>query len=163
MAHITSVVGSGTRVTLYFPAADGTEQAPDTTQPRAGGALGKTVLLVEDNDDVAASLLMLLDALGCKAVRVDRAVAALEWLEARPATPGSLPDLVLTDVVMPGEADGMALARHVRDTWPTLPLLLMTGYAQQIEAITQQGFTVLPKPCSAEQLSTAIARATQAG
>ncbi len=162
VAHIASVVGSGTAVTLYFPAADTDQVAPDTTQPKAGAALGKSVLLVEDNDDVAASLLMLLDALGCKAVRVDRAVAALEWLEARQAAGGTLPDLVLTDVVMPGQADGMALARHVRDTWPHQPLLLMTGYAQQIEAITQQGFTVLPKPCSAEQLSAAIARATRA-
>ena len=70
------------------------------------------------------------------------------------------PDLVLTDVVMPGEMDGVGLARHVRNTWPRLPLLLMTGYSQQVEAVVQQGFEILPKPCSAEQLNAAILRAT---
>lgn len=161
VATISSVVGSGTQVNLYFPAAVTTELVPGDSQPKVDRDLRKTVLIVEDNDDVAGSLLLLLEALGCTVTRVSSAAAAVDWLEARRVT-NQLPDLVLSDVVMPGEMDGVGLARHVRSSLPNLPLLLMTGYSQQIEDIVHQGFEVLPKPCSAEQLNTAIRRATGA-
>ena len=161
VATISSAVGSGTLVTLYFPAAAATELAPGEALPAPNRQLHKSVLVVEDNDEVAGSLLLLLEALGCTAARVASAAAALEWLQVRQAR-HQLPDLVLTDLVMPGEMNGVGLARHLRATLPQLPLLLMTGYSEHIEDITQQGFEALPKPCSAEQLTAAIVRATAA-
>ncbi len=160
VATIHSVVGSGTQVTLYFPAT-AAELASDNTPSELGRDLGKAVLVVEDNDDVAGSLVLLLEALGCTVTRVNSAASALEWLDARKGR-NQVPDLVLTDVVMPGDMDGLALARHLRATWPELPLLLMTGYSRQVEEIVQQGFEVLPKPCSAEQLNAAILRKAKA-
>lgn len=157
LATITSVLGCGTEVTLYFPASAATETTGDARPGAVDRDLGKLVLIVEDNDEVAGSLHLLLEAMGCSAVRVGNAASAVEWLDAR-SQRNQLPDLVLTDVVMPGAMDGVALARHVRGTWPRLPLLLMTGYSAQVEEIVRQGFEVLPKPCSAEQLNAAILR-----
>ena len=156
-ATIHSVIGRGTQVVLYFPAAASTALQADEGPVTVAPDLGKRVLLVEDNDEVADSLKVLLEALGCQVDRAPHAAGALQWLDAS----AHLPDLVLSDVVMPGEMNGVALVRHLRATRPELPLLLMTGYSQQIDDIVEQGFEVLPKPCSVEQLKTAIQRATE--
>jgi len=91
--------------------------------------------------------------LGCEVTRLDRAAAAEEWLSRQ----ARLPDVLLSDVVMPGEIDGLALAQRARVRFPGLRIILITGYAEQMEAISRQGFEVLPKPCSAEMLAAAIA------
>jgi DNA-binding NtrC family response regulator len=65
---------------------------------------------------------------------------------------------MLSDIVMPGEMDGAALATKVRARYPKLKVLLMTGHAQQIQALSSLGFEILPKPCSARILADAIRR-----
>jgi DNA-binding NtrC family response regulator len=84
--------------------------------------------------------------------RLDRADAAFKWL----CRQSSLPDVLLTDVVMPGRMDGVALAQSSRLRFPGVRVILMTGYAEQMEAIGRQGFEIVPKPCSAEMLAAAI-------
>jgi len=54
------------------------------------------------------------------------------------------------------------LARQVRERWPALPVVLMTGYAEQIDAISRSGLDVLPKPCTPAMLGQALSRATTA-
>ncbi|VWX63640.1 conserved hypothetical protein [Burkholderiales bacterium 8X] len=151
-ATIHSEVGKGTTVRLWFPAVPLRDEAPAVVARTQDTQIGKTILLVEDNDEVAAALVPMLGAMDCKVHRFDRAAAALEWLSGQQ----ELPDLLLTDVVMPGEMDGAGLAQQVRARFPELRILLMTGYAEQIDAITKLGFEVLPKPCSAEMLAEAI-------
>ncbi|MDB5911777.1 MAG: response regulator [Ramlibacter sp.] len=155
-AAVESIVGEGTTVRLFFPAAQAGQGPAQSSRQPVNRRLERSVLVVEDNNEVASALLPLLEALGCTVARVDSAAAALEWL----AVQESRADLVLTDVMMPGEMDGMALARRLRAEMPGLPVLLMTGYAERIDAATSLGFEVLPKPCSPEVLSAAIARAT---
>ncbi|KRC27550.1 hybrid sensor histidine kinase/response regulator [Acidovorax sp. Root219] len=155
-AEIASEEGVGTRIRLYFPSTE-----PQAASEEAGPApslapLGKTLLVVEDNDEVAASLVPILESLGCSVTRMDRAAKARALLEQ-----GERPDLVLSDVVMPGEIDGVALATHIRATWPAQKLLLMTGYAEQLDHIHHLGFEVLPKPCTPQMLHAAIARITR--
>jgi DNA-binding NtrC family response regulator len=116
--------------------------------------LGRSVLLVEDNDEVAEALRPVLSSLGCQVTRLDRAAAAEDWLSRQ----SRLPDVLLSDVVMPGDMDGVALALRARIRFPDLRIILITGYAEQMEAISRQGFEVIPKPCSAEMLASAIAR-----
>jgi signal transduction histidine kinase/ActR/RegA family two-component response regulator len=156
-ATIASVPGAGTSVSLFFPAVNefpsGTESAP----PAINRQLGKSILLVEDNHEVAGALTGLLESLGCHVTRVDRASSALEWLKAQ----SGLPDVMLTDVVMPGEMDGVGLARYVRAAFPGVSVLLMTGYAEQMDTIARLGFDILPKPCSAEMLAEGILRVTR--
>ena len=68
----------------------------------------------------------------------------------------------MTDVIMPGGMDGIALAQQVRERWPELKVLVMTGYTEQLDTITRLGFQVLPKPCTVEVMADAIRTATQA-
>ncbi|MES2609167.1 MAG: ATP-binding protein [Pseudomonadota bacterium] len=154
--QIASTLGSGTRISLFLPRTAAQAAVIDTGPDPSLPPLDKTLLVVEDNDDVAASLVPILESLGCRVTRVDRGAKGRLLLEQ-----GERPDLVLSDVVMPGEMDGVGLAKHIRQTWPAQRLLLMTGYAEQLDHINHLGFDVLPKPCTPQMLHAAIARATQ--
>jgi signal transduction histidine kinase len=154
LATIHSQVGAGTTVRLFFPAVAERPAVLDDP-PKLPTNLAKTVLLVEDNDEVAMALLPVLQAVGCRVTRLDRAAAAKEWLSRHQHR---LPDVLLTDVVMPGEMDGLALAQFARVRFSGLRIILMTGYAEQLEAISRQGFEIIPKPCSPEMLAAAISK-----
>lgn len=152
-ATLASAPGQGTRVRLEFPASpQDPEPTPAGERPRE--AIRQSVLLVEDNPGVAAVVLPVLESLGCTVVHRDSADAALAWLEE----PGHAVDLLLTDVVMPGRSDGIALVRAVQQRWPSLRVLVMTGYAEQIDAIARMGYEVLAKPFSPQGLADAIDR-----
>ncbi len=154
LATIQSQLGVGTTVRLFFPPV--AERPADVANepPALPTNLARTVLLVEDNDEVAEALQPVLQSLGCQVTRLDRAATAAEWLGRQ----SRLPDVLLSDVVMPGEMDGLTLAQRARARFPGLRIILITGYAEQMEAISRQGFEVIPKPCSAEILAAAIAR-----
>jgi CheY-like chemotaxis protein len=79
----------------------------------------------------------------------DEALAKLETFEGF--------DLVFSDLVMPGERNGLDLARTVRERWPSLPVLLATGYSDAASRATQEGFTLLAKPYSPDGLLRAVA------
>ena len=66
-------------------------------------------------------------------------------------------DLVFSDIVMPGKMDGLALARHLREIRPDLPILLATGYSDAAASV-QGDFPILRKPYEIHQLSQAIAK-----
>ncbi|HTH11195.1 MAG TPA: ATP-binding protein, partial [Acidovorax sp.] len=155
-AKISSALGAGTCVSLFFPRAAHQPVAAESGPAPALEPLDQSVLLVEDNDEVAASMVPILESLGCRVTRVDRAAKARQLLED-----GSRPDIILSDVVMPGEMDGVALAQHIRQAWPAQRLLLMTGYAEQLENIRHLGFHVLPKPCTPQMLYAAMVRGTK--
>jgi signal transduction histidine kinase len=152
-ASIRSELGVGTTVSLRFPAATGVVDPGEAVREAVPRNLGKFVLVVEDNDEVAGALTLLLEALGCRCARVKGGEAALDWLavQAQPV------DLVLSDVVMPGAFDGLGLALRLRDLYPKQRVVLMTGYAEKMDRIETLGFEVIPKPCSPEVLAAAIA------
>lgn len=110
-----------------------------------------TVLLVDDNPDVAAVSASLLEQLGYTVRRVADAEAALREIERDGI------DLLFSDIVMPGKLDGLGLARHLRAMRPDLPILLATGYSDA--AVNVRGdFPILRKPYEIHQLSQAIAK-----
>ena len=95
---IDSDLGKGTVVTLYLPRQhDSPRMAVVESEPLGRG----TVLLVEDNPEVAEVSLALLDQLGYQVEKVDRADSALRRLEQRKF------DLVISDIVMAGSMDGL--------------------------------------------------------
>ena len=69
-------------------------------------------------------------------------------------------DLLLADVVMPGMS-GVELAAQVRRSWPNLPVLFITGFADESRLPAQWGDSVLPKPFQAADLEAAVARAVE--
>ena len=138
---------------MFFP-PDTSPVVRDDKLPAVQEELSLDVLLVEDNAEVAHALVPMLEGMGCRVTHFDRARAARDWLAQR----ATLPDVLLSDVVMPGELDGVALAREVRERWPALRVVLMTGYAEQLDAIGRLGLEVLPKPCTPVMLLQALAR-----
>ena len=149
---IRSEVGRGTTVTLYLPRAQ--SEAANETAPAAAvePAAGGRVLLVEDNPEVAKATGALLEQLGYQVERASDAAAGLAAVADRPF------DLLVSDIMMPGEIDGLALARAVRRNLPDLPLVLMTGYHQLADQVGRE-FILLRKPFDLSDLSRATNRA----
>jgi two-component system NtrC family sensor kinase len=113
----------------------------------------RSVLLVEDNDEVAAATGAVLRSFGWAVERAGDAETALELIDA-----GLVPDVVLADIVMPGAFDGAQLAVHLRRTHPLLRVVLMTGYIAEVHRASEEGgFLLLPKPCSISELVAALA------
>ena len=146
---VSSELGKGTRITMLLPRKDGSAPVEKTDAVETGGS--GTVLLVEDNPDVATVSASLLEQLGYTVRRVGNAEAALREIELDGI------DFVFSDIVMPGKMDGLSLARHLRTVRPGLPILLASGYSDA--AINVRGdFPILRKPYEIHQLSQAIAK-----
>jgi PAS domain S-box-containing protein len=146
--EVESELGKGTKVTVLLPR----EQRQPTADARrltdAGGS--GTVLLVEDNPDVASVSTSLLEQLGYTVRRVTDAETALHEVELDGI------DLVFSDIVMPGKTDGLSLAQRLKEIRPDLPILLATGYSDAA-ANVRGNFPILRKPYAIHQLSRAIA------
>lgn len=151
-ARLASTPGVGTTVSLLLPVARTTEGPQPPPGPQAEGPpsiAGATVLLVEDDESLADVTIELLRAHGARALRAADADAALQLLEG-----GAPADVVLTDVVMPGPMNGVALARHLRGLRPELPVVLISGYSNT--AIAAGEFPQLRKPCAPAELIAAL-------
>jgi PAS domain S-box-containing protein len=140
---LKSVLGSGTTITLCLPKATA-QLTPDEERSSANGS--GTVLLVEDNPEVATVSTGLLEQLGYKVRWVADASAALEELEKDGI------DIVFSDVVMPGKMDGIGLAKTIREKNPNIPILLVTGYSSSTKEIGSE-FSILRKPYQLHELS----------
>jgi PAS domain S-box-containing protein len=147
--RVASELGKGTTITILLPRKDAIPVAKEVRVSETGGS--GTVLLVEDNPDVAIVSAGLLEQLGYTVRRVANAEAALLELEFDGI------DLVFSDIVMPGKMDGLGLARHLRAVRPGLPILLTSGYSNA--AVNVRGdFPILRKPYEIHELSRAIAK-----
>ncbi len=146
---VESELGKGTTVTILLPRERGGALADKHPVSEMAGS--GTVLLVEDNPDVASVSSNLLEQLGYTVRRVADAEAALREIERNNV------DLVFSDIVMPGKIDGLSLARRLREIRPDLPILLATGYSDAA-ADVRGDFPILRKPYEIHQLSQAIAK-----
>ncbi|SAK60262.1 sensor histidine kinase/response regulator [Caballeronia glebae] len=149
-ARVNSAWGFGTTIDIYLPHWTGEAEEPVEAPPVetiAREASSSTVLLVEDNAEVAAGLCAVLDVLGWHARHASSGDAAKQMLEA-----GNEFDLVLSDIQMPGGYDGIKLAEWIKSTRPTQPVTLMTGYADQLDEARRTGFTILAKPFNIDEL-----------
>ena len=110
---VRSQVGQGTRVTFYLPRSHAavTTVVPETTNQTYGE--GEIILVVEDNPDVKTVATTLLEQLNYRTVAVDDAKSALDFLAA-----GKSVDMVFSDVMLPGDLDGLGLAETYRQPLP---------------------------------------------
>jgi len=151
-ASVESQEGQGARVILDLPRTDkvaelaeidGVSTPPTRNQGR--------VLLVEDDPAVAEMTAGLLVELGYAVDRAADGRAALDRLDA--AGPY---DLMLSDMVMPGDLTGLALASATRELRPQLPIVLVTGYSEAATDARSAGFQVLSKPYTLLDLRAAL-------
>lgn len=154
-ARVQSVPGQGTTVALLLPAHDASAaaEAGDAVSALELARAGHKVLLVEDNTELAAVTAQVLQAAGYRVTPAATGDAALAVLEA-----GEAFDIVLSDIRMPGDTDGIALARWVRARLPRLPVVLMTGYSAELAQAQALGLQVLPKPSAPADLLAALSR-----
>jgi CheY-like chemotaxis protein len=111
-------------------------------------ALGR-VLIVEDDELVAELAAGMLSELGFESTVAHSAKEALEQMAS-----GDRPKLIFTDIIMPGGISGLELARKLRSRFPELPILLTTGYSEEVGSA--HGFPVLQKPYEIESLAGAV-------
>ncbi|WP_220750587.1 MULTISPECIES: ATP-binding protein [Jannaschia] len=125
VVQVASVQGEGTQFDLYFPAVSDPTNASTSTQKylEAQREMSKkTILLVEDDTDLRASLSKALSFSGHDVMEAADAEAALASFLASDHV-----DLVLTDVILPGPMQGPALLQALREHRPFLPAIVMSG------------------------------------
>ena len=154
--RVDSEPGSGTAVTLTLPCC---EEGP-SERAALGGDVARqasaSVLVVEDNEDVGAFAETLFEELGHEVTLVTSGEAALEFARTRDF------DLVFSDVVMPGMG-GLKLAETLQAEKPNLPIILATGYSQEIAQGGSGNWPVILKPYRLATLSEAVADALNGG
>jgi signal transduction histidine kinase/ActR/RegA family two-component response regulator len=158
--RIESTPGRGTLVSLFLPRTLKTpaytpELMPQAADDRAGNAA--QVLVVEDDDEVAALTVEMINQLGYGTTRVASAEAALGALADRRSV-----DIVFSDVMMPGRMNGVELAQEIRRRQPNLPVLLTSGYAEAARRKAgAQPIKIIPKPYRIDELRDALAAVRQ--
>jgi signal transduction histidine kinase/ActR/RegA family two-component response regulator len=151
---IESQADQGTTVRLDLPRSFRTiergEPSAETSLAISGHAdKPARILVVEDDDTVAAVVEQMIVDFGFACRRAATANAALTTLESEAF------DLVFSDVVMPGGMNGVELAREVRRRRPNIPIILTTGYSGKADA-ESAGFPIFYKPYDPEALLAAL-------
>jgi PAS domain S-box-containing protein len=150
---VASELGKGTTFTLYLPRvsdAGWTSRQELADKPLEDGH-GTCVLIVEDNSDVGTFAVQALTELGFRTVLTASAHQAMAELESD----ADRFDVVFSDVVMPGMT-GIEFAHQLARRYPQLPVVLTSGYSHVLADTGSDGFELLHKPYSLDQLSRAL-------
>jgi signal transduction histidine kinase len=151
---IYSEPGHGTSVKLYFKRSLDDAATQPASRPAAPPAVSPTILVVEDDDNLRATVTATLKELGYAVLNAPNGSAALMLLESSDRV-----DLLFSDVVMPGPVSSGALVQAARDLQPTIKILFTSGYTQN--AIVHHGrlasdANFLSKPYRKAQLADKI-------
>jgi PAS domain S-box-containing protein len=157
---IESAPDAGTRVLLYLPQAQESSPAAPcaAAQPAADEddvpeGQGETVLVVEDDEEVRALAVSMLEGLRYRVATASNGPEALSILCGDRSA-----DLVFTDIVMPGGMSGIELGRAAQALRPGIKVLLTTGYAAEV--VTHQAappvFPLLQKPYKRDELARRV-------
>ncbi len=152
----------GARFTIYLPVYHPSEEelrkaeAEEEAREWSGGG---RVLLVEDEDMVRAVAERALTRQGYTVVTAADGDEGVEAVRTNPDF-----DLVVSDVVMPS-MDGPAMAREIRSLVPGMPVLFMSGYAEEQlrREIDLEGMYFIPKPFSVAQIAAKVGEVLRAG
>ncbi len=151
----------GTTFKIYLPRVPSAEREvrpPEQPGPRCGG---EAILLVEDDDRVRSFATTVLERFGYKVHAFQapaRALAALGELSPPP-------DLLVTDVVMPG-MNGRALSERVASLIPTIRVLFVSGYTENVivhHGVLKEDIEFLAKPYTVDQLAGRVREVLDAG
>ncbi len=155
--RVVSAPGEGTTFSVYLPAAEGEEPETEEDRPEAecGDPEGKwTILLVEDEEMVRELAIEILQGAGYTVLDAANGADALAICDRHE---GRI-DLLVTDLVMPG-MNGIELARIVGDSRPGIPVLFMSGYAEDAKerlGYLDEGRAFLQKPITPTKLARKV-------
>ncbi len=159
--NVDSAPGKGTRFVIMIPVAEG-ETAIKEVGKKQETNRGKSelVLIVEDDPSISDLTGKIVEKMGYTVLLADSADRAMTMIEDE----GLRPDLVVSDVVMPG-LSGLELAAILRFKHPDMKLLLMSGYTESI--ITKHGdldpnIPFIQKPFTRSELADKIRQALEA-
>lgn len=156
-AVIESALGEGTTVRLMLPKASGEAERPPKPElqaaPTVRASARRTILVVEDDDQVLATVEGALDDLGYRTLLAHDPSQAVKIL-----TSDEPIDMLFSDIVLPGGMNGIELARAARRLRQDLKVLLTSGYPGQIWASDGGAleFDIFPKPYRQQELATKI-------
>ena len=145
--HITvySEPGRGTTFRLYLRPSQSSSQAELVKAPplQPHYTNEETILVVEDNFKLRAVVVRQLEAIGLRVLEAGNAQMALDVLKAEPKI-----DLIFTDVVLPGDMDGYALACAIHESYPHSKIVMTSGFPGTRFSETELGSTLplLSKP-----------------
>jgi len=159
---ISSEPGRGTTVDVFLPRDQSTDPKPSVLNADASlmHGQGETVLVVEDNAQVRALTAARLRRLGYLVLEAPDGLRALAMIEE-----GRKPDLIFSDVVMPGGMSGFDVARAVWERDPSQRVLLTSGFAENLAPVSDPLFaerSILRKPYSLADLARAISDSLRA-
>ncbi len=154
--ELDSTPGQGTTVRMTFPVADMADDDAGNAaaQSQEREADKPRILVVEDNEDVRELAESMLDSAGYAVVSAPSGEEALTLLDNDKEI-----DLVFTDVLMPGGMNGLQLADQVRERRPGTPILITTGYMDELPAASRgqsQPLDILTKPYRQEDLLSRV-------
>jgi CheY-like chemotaxis protein len=158
--EIDSKVGGGTKVSIFLPRSELSARvghapvAEDLVEDEDLASGAAEILIVDDEVEVALAMQAMLEELGYS-TRI-----AIGSEEARQALRARRPDLVLTDVTMPGHVGGLGLGREIRGRYPDLPVVLITGNPRVLAESNE--FPIVQKPIVSRNLHVAIQRQLEA-
>ncbi|HEX3536185.1 MAG TPA: response regulator, partial [Stellaceae bacterium] len=151
---MTSRLGEGTTVRVYLPRAAEAEARVETPVAAAAdfaALAGRTVLLIDDDEDVRQVSAALLQELDCKVVEAESGQSGLAALDGNPGI-----DLAVVDFAMPG-MNGVKVAEAIRAKRPDIPFIIITGYAEiDTSEPSIERLRVLNKPFQRAELAEAL-------
>jgi signal transduction histidine kinase len=152
--EVWSEEGKGTVVHMYFPRSL-TEETPEPHAEPVPQAVGQeTILVVEDNEDVRVTVVELLKQAGYTVLTAEDGDRAMQALQG-----GVRPDLIFTDVVMPGRIKSIDLAEWARAQLPPVPVLFTSGHTRDILSgnhLLSPDIHLLSKPYSPDALTQRV-------
>jgi signal transduction histidine kinase/response regulator RpfG family c-di-GMP phosphodiesterase len=150
--EIDSKVGGGTSVRLLLPASE--EAAPERrSTPVSPDAVGgnERLLVVEDDPAVLSLTEDMLKGLGYQVTTATHAAEALDVLHSDQPV-----DLLFSDIVMPGGASGVTLARQAQDLRPDMHILLTSGFVGDGSTLAEHEYPLIDKPYESTALAVTI-------
>jgi nitrogen-specific signal transduction histidine kinase/ActR/RegA family two-component response regulator len=157
--EVDTELGKGSTFRVLIPVTTRTATSQTEAHPESVAADGDHTILVVEDDAVVRSLVVeVLTSYNYKVIEAENGDAAIErWPQFKEEV-----DLLLTDMVMPGEANGLAVARHCKSSKPDLKVIYTSGYSSELfgsDVQLEDGVNYLPKPYFCGKLTAIIRKA----
>jgi two-component system, cell cycle sensor histidine kinase and response regulator CckA len=157
--EVDSTVGKGSTFHVYLPVTDRLpERSEEPSFEPAHGSGAHTIFVVEDDEAVRSLVVEILESFNYRVIQAETGDAAIAgWPQWKNEV-----DLLLTDMVMPGESNGLDVARHCLATKPNLRVIYTSGYSSELfdsDVRLEDGVNYLPKPYLSGKLTSIIRNA----